>query len=121
TVTLREYHLRQRNIAIEAQYAPRPLPVLINRDEIQQVVLNLLLNAEHAVAMQGESGHITVATSEQGACCTVEIADSGPGIDPLIRGRVFEPFFTTKEVGEGTGLGLSISLGIASAHGGSLE
>jgi Histidine kinase-, DNA gyrase B-, and HSP90-like ATPase len=59
-------------------------------------------------------------TSGNGSMQTVEVTDSGPGINPELRGRIFEPFFTTREVGEGTGLGLSISLGITSAHGGEL-
>ena len=121
TVDLREYHLRQQNITIEARYAPAPLPVLVNRDEVRQVVLNLLLNAEHAISTAAESGAIAVTTSAEDGLHVVDVADTGPGISPEIRGRVFEPFFTTKDVGEGTGLGLSISHGIASAHGGSLE
>jgi PAS domain S-box-containing protein len=121
TVDLREYHLRQCNIAIDASYDPDPLSTMVNRDEIQQVVLNLLLNAEHAIAASGQPGTISVTTSAEGSRHIVEVADSGPGITQELRGRVFEPFFTTKDVGEGTGLGLSISHGIASAHGGSLE
>jgi len=121
TVELREYHLHLRNIKVETAYAGVPLPVLVNRDEIQQVILNLLLNAEHAVASSAEGGTIRIATAPDGAHHIVEVADTGPGVSAELRGRIFEPFFTTKEVGEGTGLGLSISHGIASAHDGSLE
>jgi CheY-like chemotaxis protein len=95
--------------------------VLANRDEIQQVILNLLLNAEHAIASSSGRGKINIVTSSAGGYHAVELVDTGPGIPPDLRGRIFEPFFTTKQVGEGTGLGLSISHGIASAHGGSLE
>jgi PAS domain S-box-containing protein len=121
TAELREYHLQQVNIELTLRCAPRPLPVLVNREEIRQVVLNLLLNAEHAITDSGaNAGSITVETSGAGGSQTVEVTDSGPGISPELRGRVFEPFFTTREVGEGTGLGLSISLGIVSSHGGTL-
>ena len=120
-VDLREYHLRQRNIGIDARYAPEPLMAMVNRDEIQQLFLNLLLNAEHAIAGSGVPGTIRVTTGSARGRHFVEVADTGPGISPDLRGRIFEPFFTTKQVGEGTGLGLSISHGIAHAHGGSLE
>lgn len=120
-VDLREYHLRQRNIAIDARYAPEPLMAMVNRDEIQQLVLNLVLNAEHAVLASGVPGTISVTTGSERGRHFVEIADTGPGISPEHRGRIFEPFFTTKQVGEGTGLGLSISHGIAYAHGGTLD
>jgi PAS domain S-box-containing protein len=120
TARLREYHLQQHNIALAVRTAPSPLPVVVNREEIQQVVLNLLLNAEHAIVSSSGRGTITISTSSDGTFQMVDIADSGPGVSPEHRGRIFEPFFTTKEVGEGTGLGLSISHGVASAHGGSL-
>jgi PAS domain S-box-containing protein len=120
TAELRDYHLEQVNIALTLRLAPKPLPVLVNREEIRQVILNLLLNAEHAIASGGTGGSILIETSGAGAEQTVEVTDSGQGISPELRGRIFEPFFTTREVGEGTGLGLSISHGIASAHGGSL-
>jgi PAS domain S-box-containing protein len=123
TVQLRQYGLQQRNIASILHCHASPLPVLVNREEIQQIVLNLLLNAEQAIAsVSGDAaGTITVRTSRTPRVVIAEVADDGPGVCPEARGRIFEPFFTTKEVGQGTGLGLSISHGIASAHGGSLE
>jgi len=121
TAALREYHLQQTNIALTLRVAHRPLIVLVNREEIRQVILNLLLNAEHAIASRpAGGGSITLETSTNGFAQFVEVTDSGPGISLDHRGRIFEPFFTTREVGEGTGLGLSISHGIASSHGGSL-
>jgi PAS domain S-box-containing protein len=121
TVSLREYHLHQNNIVLTVHYDPLPLKALVNREEVQQIVVNLLLNAEHAIARGAGSGTITIHTSTTGRHHTIEVADDGPGVSPELRGRIFEPFFTTKQVGEGTGLGLSISHGIASAHGGTLE
>jgi two-component system NtrC family sensor kinase len=121
TVDLRQYHLEQIDIRLLVEYDPRPLPVLVNREEVQQVILNLVLNAEQAIVGASGRGTITVRTESHARYHSVEVSDDGPGIDAELRGRVFEPFFSTKEVGEGTGLGLSISHGIASAHGGSLE
>jgi two-component system NtrC family sensor kinase len=122
TVDLRQYHLQQRDIHLEVRLDPAPLPVLVNREEIQQVILNLILNAEQAIASAAAArGTIAVTTSGSGRYQSVQVSDDGPGISPDLRGRIFEPFFSTKEVGEGTGLGLSISHGIATAHGGTLE
>jgi PAS domain S-box-containing protein len=121
TLDLRAFHLQQRDIRLVADLQPSALPVLVNREEIQQVVLNLLLNAEQAILSTASSGTITVRTYSTGRYHAVEVADDGPGVPHDLGGRVFEPFFTTKDVGQGTGLGLSISHGIASAHGGLLE
>ncbi|HXE57109.1 MAG TPA: GAF domain-containing protein [Gemmatimonadales bacterium] len=89
-------------------------------DQLRQVLLNLLTNADHA--MRGVASRVgrirTYATPERVGC---EVADSGPGIPPEAMPRIFEPFFTTKGVGEGTGLGLSISHGIVRAHGGEIR
>jgi two-component system NtrC family sensor kinase len=120
-VDLRQYHLEQWDIQLKVEYAPVPLPVLVNREEIQQIILNLVLNAEQAITGSNERGTITIRAYASGRHHIVEVTDDGPGINAELRGRVFEPFFSTKEVGQGTGLGLSISHGIASAHGGSLE
>lgn len=119
-LALRLFQLQQRSIGLVTELAP-PLPVLGSREELQQVVLNLVNNAEHAIAGGRETGTITVRTRSEGHDHIVEVIDDGPGVSDELRGRIFEPFFTTKTIGEGTGLGLSISHGIALAHGGRLE
>jgi PAS domain S-box-containing protein len=116
---LREHPLAQRNIVLQLELYPGVLAVLVNREEIQQVVLNLVSNAEHALG--SGPGTITIRTNAGEHAHILQVADTGPGISAELRGRVFEPFFTTKEVGQGTGLGLSIALGVATAHGGALE
>jgi PAS domain S-box-containing protein len=121
TADLREYRLAQQNITLHLDLHAGALPVLANREEIQQVVLNLLMNAEQALVSGPGTGTIVLRTTSTGASHTLHVRDDGPGIGQELRGKIFEPFFTTKEVGQGTGLGLSISLGIASSHGGSLE
>jgi len=119
TALLREHHLAQRNISLRLELHPGVLPILVNREEIQQIILSLVLNADHA--MGDVPGSIVIRTDAGGHAHTLQVIDDGPGVSPELRGRVFEPFFTTKDVGQGTGLGLSIALGIATAHGGSLE
>jgi PAS domain S-box-containing protein len=120
-VQLREFHLQQTNVALVVEMHHGPLPALANREEIQQIVLNLVLNSEQAIEGSGKGTRIRIRSFTDGGRHVIEVSDDGPGIGPEIRGRIFEPFFTTKEVGQGTGLGLSISHGIAAAHGGSLD
>ncbi len=86
--------------------------------QLNQVFMNLLVNAGHAIEKEGE---IRIRTSNGGGEIKVEISDTGCGIPEEIRGRIFEPFFTTKEVGKGTGLGLSITYDIVKKHGGEIE
>jgi two-component system NtrC family sensor kinase len=120
TLELRRYELQHANISVHEELAnPAPL-AFVNSDEIRQVVLNLILNAEQAMRGAGRGGTLNLRTGATDETAFFEIADDGPGIPDAAKGRVFEPFFTTKDVGQGTGLGLSISLGIAEAHGGSL-
>jgi PAS domain S-box-containing protein len=119
-VTLRAYELQTANIVLEEEYAPDLPPVWINREQIQQVLLNLILNAEQALLSGPGRGRIVVRTTRTETGAAVDVEDDGPGIPGAIAGRVFEPFFSTKEVGQGTGLGLSIALGIAESYGGSL-
>jgi two-component system NtrC family sensor kinase len=119
-VSLRAYEMKTGNIELDEGYADGLPPVMVNPQEIQQIVLNLILNAEHAMRTAHGGGRLVVRTEMTESGATVEIQDDGPGIPADLAGRVFEPFFTTKEVGKGTGLGLSIALGIAEAHKGSL-
>jgi PAS domain S-box-containing protein len=121
TIELRTYHLNRVQVSVVPRLHGGALPVFVNRDEIQQIVVNLLLNAEQALRDEGRGGTITIRTASEGPRHFVEIADDGPGVSEDVRGRLFEPFFTTKPVGEGTGLGLSIAHGLATAHQGRLE
>jgi PAS domain S-box-containing protein len=121
TLALRTYELRTANITVQERYEDELPLVTVNREEIQQVVLNLILNAEHSIKSTERPGVIRVRTGQTADSAFVEVADDGPGVPAALANRIFEPFFTTKSVGEGTGLGLSVSFGIAEAHGGSLS
>ena len=103
-----------------ADLAPEPAVVLGDGDQLLQVVLNLVINAEQAMAGTARpEGSIRTWVEERAVCC--EVLDRGRGLAPEVVARIFEPFFTTKGVGEGTGLGLSISHGIIRAHGGEIR
>jgi signal transduction histidine kinase len=86
--------------------------------QLNQVFLNLLVNAAQAI---GERGQITLRTRHEDDWVSIAISDTGSGIAPAIRKRVFDPFFTTKPVGKGTGLGLSLAYGIITKHGGRID
>jgi C4-dicarboxylate-specific signal transduction histidine kinase len=104
---------------------PHPVPDIQARgSEINQVLLNIILNALNAVSASGarEAGTITISTDADDTHVHCTISDSGPGVPPEIRTRIFDPFFTTKPVGEGLGLGLSLSYEIVvKRHHGSLQ
>jgi len=90
---------------------------------LQQALLNILINAEHAIESTGAPGRINTSVSAVNGGNTVRltIQDTGPGIAPEILPRIFDPFFTTKDVGKGTGLGLAITYGIVQEHGGTIH
>ena len=92
--------------------------IMIDRHMMEQVLMNLLLNAIQAMRT---GGILTIRTSVEGVYCLVQIRDTGCGISPSVLPRIFDPFFTTKKEGEGTGLGLSVSLGIVERHGGKIS
>ena len=104
-------------VTLEKHYGKLPL-VQCRPSELNQVFMNILLNASHAI---DERGTIHVTTGVDGDEVWVEIQDSGHGIPDEILQRIFDPFFTTKPVGSGTGLGLSISYGIVKKHNGRIE
>ena len=122
TVLLMGYEMRQSGVTVETAIAPDVPPVHGNRDQLQQVVLNLLINARQALAglADGAPRRIAIALDREGDRVVLRVRDSGPGMPPEVAGQIFDPFFTTKPPGEGTGLGLFLSFGIAESHGGAL-
>ena len=120
TLQLLAYGLRSGGIVVE-QDIPGDLPKLLcDLDQMQQVLMNLLVNARQAVEEQPQPRRIRIEARAVGGWMELAVSDSGPGIDAAIRSRVFDPFFTTKPVGAGTGIGLGVSRGIVEAHGGTL-
>jgi PAS domain S-box-containing protein len=108
---------------IELELADGLPTVVADPDQITQVVLNLLLNAEQAIRGTGRGDRILLRTglSADGGHVFLEVEDNGPGIPEEVRGRIFEPFFTTKDVGEGTGIGLALSHRILQTHRGEIQ
>jgi two-component system NtrC family sensor kinase len=115
---LRAYEHKVNNIALEKNFAPDLPETMVDYFQMQQVFLNLIVNAESAMLEANGRGKLTITTSRKNHTIKVTIADNGPGIAKENLRRVFDPFFTTKEVGKGTGLGLSICHGIITGHGG---
>ena len=120
SIAIREAGRRKGRVEIVYRRSPDLPRVLGDAALLQQALLNVLINAEQAIASSAEAGQITARTRNGGNIVAIEIEDSGPGIDSAVLPRIFEPFFTTKEVGQGTGLGLAITYGIVQEHGGSI-
>ena len=113
--------LDRRQIIVEERFGKLPL-VTGSAAQLNQVFLNLLVNAMHAIeSTRREDGRIVITTVAGDGEIIVEVADNGCGIPDEVLPQVFDPFFTTKEVGDGTGLGLSITHSIVQDHGGRLE
>ena len=106
------------DIEIESSLDRRLVPVFGDEDQLEQVFLNLFLNARDAMPA---GGTLSVKTCENSEGISVEIADSGTGIAETDRQSIFDPFFSTKAAGRGTGLGLAVCYGIVTAHGGRIE
>jgi two-component system NtrC family sensor kinase len=122
TVALVRRQIEKRGIRLELRLGELP-PVSAAAVEIEQVFMNLLLNARDAIEArdrEGDSGEIVITTSVTDGAVSVEVRDNGVGMDAETRARILEPFFTTKPIGEGTGLGLSVSFGILQSHGAEL-
>ncbi|MBM3182606.1 MAG: response regulator, partial [Chloroflexi bacterium] len=118
TVELRAYHLRNDNIKVTTQFDPELPVITADPGQLQQVFLNLIVNAEIEMKRAHGKGKLLITAEKVGKTIRISFKDDGPGIAKENLDRIFHPFFTTKEVGEGTGLGLSICYGIVSEHGG---
>ena len=117
-LSLLEHQLRTGRIQVRKELDPGVPRVQGIEYKLQQVFLNLFLNARDAMP---RGGWLTIATHAGGEVVRVEISDTGSGIPPDQMSRIYDPFFTTKELGKGTGLGLSITYGIVHEHGGSID
>ena len=123
TLALRAYEQRVNNVAvIEALAAGLP-QVFADGHQIQQVLLNLVMNAEQAMLAANGRGTLVVRTwhDARQESIMLEVNDDGPGIPDDLQPKIFDPFFTTKEVGHGTGLGLTVAYAIVQEHGGRIR
>ncbi|MCX7173483.1 MAG: ATP-binding protein [Proteobacteria bacterium] len=116
------------NIKLTVDLDGKLPPIWIDANLIEQVILNMLVNAQHSIETSGsivvKTRSVTKAAPTGDGSLSmaeIQITDSGCGISEKNLQRIFDPFFTTKEVGKGTGLGLSVSHGIVKAHGGTIE
>lgn len=114
------YSLRTGNIEVVTQLDPKLPLVLADTSQIQQVLLNIINNAQEAIEAGGQPGRIQITTETKTPNIRISIQDNGPGIPRDHLRRLFDPFFTTKEVGKGTGLGLSLCYGYIKEHGGTI-
>jgi two-component system NtrC family sensor kinase len=117
-LSLLEHQFRTGRIQVRKELAASPPVVLGIEYKLQQVFLNLFLNARDAMP---KGGWLTIATRAAGDAATIEISDTGSGIPAEQLSRIYDPFFTTKDIGKGTGLGLSITYGIVQEHNGSIS
>ncbi len=107
-----------QDLTVETDFAEDLAWFVADPDQLQQVVLNLLLNARDA--MPG-GGRLAISTKRMDNEVAISIADSGCGVDTVVAEHIFDPFYTTKSAGQGTGLGLAVCYGIVTAHGGRIE
>ncbi len=117
---LRAYEHRVNNIRVKTQFAADLPEIMADYFQLQQVFLNIVINAEYFMIEAHKKGTLTITTERVDNVVRASFIDDGPGIPEENLGHLFDPFFTTKEVGRGTGLGLSICHGIIIEHGGQL-
>ncbi|HEX8388680.1 MAG TPA: GAF domain-containing protein, partial [Sphingomonas sp.] len=120
---LADYNMRTSGVTVERRLAVDLPRISADADQLHQIIINLLVNAQQAMAEADAPERRLVLTTAPGPepdTVVIDVVDTGPGIPEDVGRRVFEPFFTTKPQGEGTGVGLSFSQGLAEAHGGRL-
>ena len=123
TLALRSYEQRITNITIVDALASGLPQVFVDAHQVQQVLLNLIINAEHAMLTANGRGTLVVRSwhDVERESVVLEVNDDGPGIPQELQPKIFDPFFTTKEVGKGTGLGLTVAYAIVQEHGGRIR
>jgi signal transduction histidine kinase len=123
TLALRAYEQRVTNVTVIDALAAGLPQVFADGHQIQQVLLNLVINAEQAMLSANGRGVLVVRSwhNIQEECVILEINDDGPGVPEDLQPKIFDPFFTTKEVGKGTGLGLTVAYAIVQEHGGRIR
>jgi two-component system NtrC family sensor kinase len=114
-----DHQLSLKNVRIESELADDIPPISGNANNLQQVLMNLMINAQQAIGDDG--GTVSLATLVDGDSAVISVSDTGPGMDDDVAAKVFEPFFTTKPAGQGTGLGLSVTYGIIQDHDGDIS
>ena len=121
TLQLHEHSLRRSSIQVDFSPCPNLPPTIGDANQLIQVFLNLVANAEHAIREVRTSGRIQIRLGKLSSRVFASVQDDGAGIKPEILPKIFDPFFTTKRPGGGTGLGLSICMSIVREHGGDME
>jgi PAS domain S-box-containing protein len=121
TLHLQTYTLRKSNITVDFLKETALPPVMGDPNQLMQVFLNLILNAEQAIRETRDRGTLRIRLGRDSKTAWVSFQDDGPGVAPDILPQIFDPFYTTKRPGRGTGLGLSISKAIMKEHGGNIE
>ncbi len=120
TLALRAYSLKMNNISVTTRLDPGLPATVADPGQIQQVLLNLIANAETEMRLAHGRGNLTITTEKIDNAIRIAVKDDGPGIRSEIMDKIFDPFFTTREAGQGTGLGLSICYGIVTEHNGKI-
>ena len=123
TLALRAHEQQATNIEVVTSLASTLPQIFADAHQIQQVLLNLVINAEQAMRAAHDRGALTIRTWHDTGddAVALEVSDDGPGVPADVQSKIFDPFFTTKEVGTGTGLGLTVAYAIAQEHGGAIR
>jgi len=121
SVGIVDHQLSLHKVRVETTLAEQIPPLLGNANQLQQVLMNLAINAQHAMGDDGGTISIMTEIDESTGSALITVDDTGPGIPEDVAANIFEPFFTTKAAGQGTGLGLSVSYGIIQEHKGAIH
>ena len=119
SIAIVDHQLSLKDVRIGSELAEDIPPISGNANQLQQVLMNLMINAQQAIGESG--GTVDLATYVEGDFVFITVSDTGPGIDKDVAAKVFEPFYTTKPAGQGTGLGLSVTYGIIQDHAGEIS